>query len=355
MPDLVTLDGSYGEGGGQIARTALTLSAITGRPFRLDNIRANREIGGLRPQHLAAVRAMAQLCSAHVQGAELGSRSLLFEPTASPSAGEYVFNIVALTDAQSAGSTTLLLQTVLLPLALVHGDSRVVLAGGTHVAWSPPYHFLADVYLPLLWRLGLEIRLELGRWGWYPRGGGEITACITGGAARDALKPLLLTDRGRLLSVWGLSVASNLPEHIVERQRDRALARLRARHIKARIETPSAPSPGPGTLLFLVAEFERAIAGFTGYGRLRYPAEKVADDACDAFEAHLKGGGALDPHAADQALLPLALAPGASRFTTSAVTRHLLTNAWVIAQFGAGEITIEGDEGQPGSVTVTAG
>jgi RNA 3'-terminal phosphate cyclase (ATP) len=120
--------------------------------------------------------------------------------------------------------------------------------------------------------------------------------------------------------------------------------------LKAEIETPSAPSPGPGTMLFLVAEYEHATAGFTGYGRLRYPAENVADDAYEAFEAHLKAGGALDPHAADQVLLPLALAPGASTYTTSEVTRHLLTNAWVIRQFVQREITIEGEEGEPGKV-----
>ena len=352
MGDLVTLDGAYGEGGGQILRSALTLSAITGRPFRIDNIRANREKGGLRPQHLAVVRAMAQLCAARTTGAELDSRTLTFEPITTPPAGEHTFDIVALTDAQSAGSVTLLLQCVLLPVALARGPSQLTLAGGTHVAWSPPFHYLAEVYLPLLWSMGLEVRLELRRWGWYPRGGGEISAYIAGSARREALQPLHLTERGRLRAVWGLSVASNLPEHIIERQRDQSVARLRARHIKADIETHAAPSAGPGTMLFLVAQFEQAVAGFTGYGRLRYPAEKVADDACDAFEAHLKGGGALDRHAADQVLLPLALASANSCYTTSAVTKHLLTNAWVIRQFVERDIVIDGDEGKPGTITI---
>ena len=350
MGNLVTLDGSYGEGGGQILRTALTLSAITGRALRVNNIRANRDKGGLRPQHLAVVRAMARLCAAHTEGAELDSRTLLFEPSMTPAAGVYDLDIVALSGAQSAGSTTLALPDALLPLALARGPSRVTLSGGTNVAWSPPYHYLGEVFLPLIWRLGIEVRLELVRWGWYPRGGGEMTAHIAGGTRTEALQPLTLTERGKLQKVWGLSVASNLPEHIVERQRDQALARLRARHLKAEIATPAAPSPGPGTMLFLVAEYEHVSAGFAGYGRLRYPAEKVADDACDAFEAHLRGGGALDPHAADQMLLPLALVPGASIYTTSAVTRHLLTNAWVIRQFVQREILIEGSEGEPGRV-----
>jgi len=177
----------------------------------------------------------------------------------------------------------------------------------------------------------------------------EVDGVHPGGTG---LTPLDLCERGKLVEVSGISVTSNLPDHIAHRQRDRATQRLRARHIKADIEIVSAPSAGPGTVLFLLARFERAIAGFTGYGRVRYPAEKVADDAVRGFEAHLASKAALDPHLADQLLLPLALVPGASRYTTSQVTRHLTTVRWVICQFLEREIIVEGEEGAPGTVSI---
>ena len=354
MGDPIEIDGSYGEGGGQILRTALSLSTLTGRPSRISRVRAGRREPGLRPQHLAAVRALASICGAEVAGDSVGSDLVRFAPTHAPVAGDYAFDIAAVAGSGSAGAVTLLLQSLLLPLSLATGTSRVRLAGGTHVAWSPPYHYLAEVYLPLIERIGFRARLELGMWGWYPKGGGVVSAEIEGlgPTGADTLRPLDVRDRGKLASVWGVSAASNLPEHIIERQRSRAIQRLRARHIRADIERVAPPSPGPGTVVFLVAEYEQVNAGFTGYGRLRYPAEKVADDAVDAFEAHLRSKAALDPHLADQVLLPLALAPGASAYTTSAVTRHLLTVRWAIQRFIEREIVITGDEGQVGTVCI---
>ena len=353
MTDTVLLDGSYGEGGGQIVRTALGLSALTGRPLRIEHIRAGRSKPGLRPQHLAVVRAMARICDAHLRGDQVGSRSLSFEPGASPKAGEYIFDIPKMAGTASAGSVTLLFQALFPPLALAKGVSTLRLAGGTHVRWSPPFHYLAEVYLRAMERVGFRAHLELDQWGWYPRGGGQMVAVVEGlGPNPTSLSPLRLCDRGRLTEVWGISAASNLPDHIRQRQRDRAQARLRARHIKANIELVDAPSPGPGTALFLLAEYEHLSAGFTGYGRIRYPAEKVADDAVQAFEDHRRSRAALDPHLADQVLLPLALVPGPSAYTTSRVTRHLLTNRWVIQHFIEREIRVEGQEGSHGQVTI---
>ena len=349
----VSIDGAHGEGGGQILRTALTLSALSGRPFAIDSLRAGHRRPGLRPQHLATVRAMQALCEARVEGDHLDSQSLRFLPRRPVTSGEYAIDIGAMAGTPSAGAASLLLQTLLLPLALADGPSRVRVTGGTHVAWSPPYHYLAEVYLPVLERLGVHARLELGKWGWYPRGGGEIVAHVEGrGAATESLRPLVIEGRGRLTGVWGVSAASNLPEHIIQRQRSHALQHLRARHIKADIEAIDAPSPGPGTVLFLLAEYEHVSAGFTGYGRLRYPAEKVAEDAIKGFEAHLKSQQALDPHLADQILLPLALAPGSSSYTTSCVTRHLQTVQWAVQQFVKRGIVVEGKEGGPGTVVV---
>ncbi|MBC7254534.1 MAG: RNA 3'-phosphate cyclase [Chloroflexi bacterium] len=352
MREAILLDGSYGEGGGQILRTALALAALTGRPFRVQNIRAGRENPGLRPQHLAAVRAVAHLCDAETVGDAVGSRELLFAPRSAPCAGEYTVDVSAIAGEGSAGSVTLLLQTLFLPLAFAAGDSVLTLRGGTHVRWSPPYHYLAEVWLPLMEHIGFSGRLELGPWGWYPRGGGEITAHIQGGMRPEALRGIERLNRGRLVNVWGFSAASNLPAHIAERQRSQVLARLASRHIRADIACWAPASPGPGTAVFLLAEYEAITAGFTGYGRLRYPAEKVADDAFEAFDDHRRSGMAFDPHLADQAILPLALAPNPSRFTTSRITAHLTTVAWVVKQFLPREILIDGAEGAPGQVTI---
>jgi RNA 3'-terminal phosphate cyclase (ATP) len=353
MAEPVVLDGSYGEGGGQILRTALSLSAVRRQPILLERIRAGRDKPGLRPQHLAAVRAMAMLCGANTEGDSLGSSELLFEPTRAPMAGEYHFDISAIAETGSAGALTLLFQTIFLPLALAEGPSIVLLSGGTHVEHSPPYHYLKQVFLPMVRCIGLLADLEIEQWGWYPRGGGRVVAHIDGRGSQEVrLSPLDLTERGKLLQVRGLSAASNLPGHVIQRQRDRAVQRLRARHIKAEIELLSPPSIGPGTVLFILALYEHVTAGFTGFGRLRYPAEKVADDAADAFEAYLSSKAAVDPHLADQILLPLAMVPAASAYTTSEVTRHLKTNAWVIERLLGREITIEGDEGYPGAVYV---
>ncbi|MBC7237456.1 MAG: RNA 3'-terminal phosphate cyclase [Chloroflexi bacterium] len=356
MSDLVTLDGSYGEGGGQIVRTALALSALSGVPVRIENVRAGREEPGLRPQHLAGVRAMATICRANVRGNELGARTLLFEPTIAPQAGEYRFDVARLGaegGGGSAGSVTLLFQMLFLPLALAEGDSQLTLLGGTHVRWSPPYQYITEVYMPTVERIGFMARLELGRWGFYPRGGGEMMAHITSvGPEPEGLQPLVLMEKGRLEEVWGISAAAHLPEHVIQRQREQAIRRLRARHIKAEIEAINAPSIGPGTVLFLLAQYEELNAGFTGYGRVRYPAEKVADDAVDAFEEHLTGQQAVDPHLADQLVLPLALVPGTSSYTTTLITRHLITVAWVVEQMLERQVTIEGAEGHPGTVHI---
>jgi RNA 3'-terminal phosphate cyclase (ATP) len=213
---------------------------------------------------------------------------------------------------------------------------------------------LAYVYRPFVEKLGFALDLELRTWGWYPRGGGEMIARIggLGPEAEARLLPCQIEERGKRLAVSGISVASNLPRHIVERQRERALAYFRSRHIKPDIELVDAPSPGKGTILFVLAQYEHVNAGFAGHGRVRYPAEEVADDATSAFESHRKHKGALDPWLADQVLLPLALVPGDSFYTTSRVTQHLLTVAWLVKHFLNRNVTVTGKEGEPGSVEV---
>jgi len=360
----LTIDGSHGEGGGQILRSALTLSALLGRPIRLEKIRARRRQPGLRPQHLTAVRAVAQICDAELEGDTLDSQTLTFIPRRPPQAGHYHLDVLDAAKGGSAGAVSLILQAVLLPLALAEGDSTITLEGGTHVAWSPPIHYLQAVYLPTLARLGVRAAIQLERWGWYPQGGGRVVCHVEGLGApaipvrqgpwsfgprtlgpsaqgRRAkgsgqalpLSPLCLIEHGGLRRITGFSATSNLPAHIGRRQRDRAVKLLRSRGFVPQIEIVDAPSPGPGTCVFLLAEFKGVMAGFTGYGRLRKPAEKVAEEAARAFLAYQRSSGAVDRYLADQLILPLALASGESCFTAGKVTGHLRTNAWLVEQF----------------------
>jgi RNA 3'-terminal phosphate cyclase (ATP) len=342
----VQIDGSYGEGGGQILRTALALSCVTGRRVEITNIRKGRKKPGLQPQHLTAVKAAAAVSGAAVEGAELSSQFLRFSPTAL-SGGDYLFDVSE--KKGSAGSTSLVLQTLFLPLCFAERPSSVTVIGGTHVPWSPPFHYLQQVFLPMLSRMDARIELDIEKWGWYPIGGGKVTARVH---PQREFKQLEIMERGKLLGVSGISAVSNLPQEIAKRQRDRALSALSGRGIDARIETISAPSPGKGTLLFLLADLENVTAGFNSLGAIGKRAEEVADDACHDLFSYLDSDGALDPHLADQIVPYLALSSGPSRFSTSRITKHLLTNIWAIRQFLDVVISVEGEEGVPGIVKV---
>jgi RNA 3'-terminal phosphate cyclase (ATP) len=337
---VLLIDGSHGEGGGQILRTALSLAALTGRAMRIERIRAGRRRPGLMPQHLTAVRAVAALCAARVRGDSLESTVLDFEPGAPPQAGHYVFDVAAAKPGGSAGATGLVVQAVLLPLALADGASTVVVKGGTHVATSPPADYLAQVWLPMLGRMGVDAKLTTGRVGWFPAGGGEVTVELSG-RARDlagTLKPLGARDRGALRSVRGRAIASRLPEHVPHRMVERANARLAELGITADLHAEIVPATSTGAGLFLHAEFDRAIGGYTGFGRRGVSAEAAADEAVDAFLSHFRSRAALERHLADQLLLPAALASGLSAFTVERVTTHLETNAWAIERFGIARI-----------------
>jgi RNA 3'-terminal phosphate cyclase (ATP) len=345
-PDMVHIDGSFGEGGGQILRTSLALSCVLGKPVMIANIRKTRKNPGLQPQHLTAVLAAVSIAGAEVEGAELSSTSLSFWPNRTLG-GTYRFDVAE--KRGSAGSTSLVLQTILLPLCLADQASVVFVNGGTHVPWSPSFHYLQSIVAPLLFRLGLPVELFITSWGWYPMGGGQVSARIT--PART-LTPFKLTERGRLLRITGISAISNLPYHIATRQRSRALAVLSSQGIDASIEVLSAPSPGKGSFLFLAAEFEHCSAGFGSLGAIGKRAEEVADEACKELLSYLRTKGALDPYLADQIVLWLAFCQGASEFTTSRVTRHLLTNLWVVRQFMDIDARVEGNEGEEGRVLI---
>jgi RNA 3'-terminal phosphate cyclase (ATP) len=353
---MVVIDGSYGEGGGQVLRSALTLAALSGQPTRIEHIRAGRSRPGLRPQHLTAVRAAAAVCEARLEGDELGSQAVTFEPAGPPASGSYTFDVAAVTRRGSAGSVALLAQTVLLPLALAEGDSDLTLRGGTHVPWAPPAAYLEHVFLPLLERMGVRAQLDLVRWGFYPAGGGEIQVRVGGQA--EPLCPIVLSERKELQRIWGTAAVMNLPSHIPQRMADRARNVLAGAGLCARVEPLRLHGAGPGAGIFLFAEYtawptgEGVAAGFTAYGRKGLPAERVAEDACEQLLLHHRSGAPADPHLADQLVLPMALADGESRVRTPRVSRHLLTNVWVVQRFLARDVRVEGEMGAPGTLIV---
>ena len=355
MTEPLVIDGSQGEGGGQILRTALSLAAITGRAIRLENIRSKRPKPGLAAQHLTAVRAVAAVCGAQLAGDNLGSAALDVAPGGPVRPGSYDFDVAAARAGGSAGATTLVLQSLLLPLALAAGRSRVSIRGGTHMAWSPPFDYLRDVWLPMLARLGIEATGELRTWGWFPVGQGEIYAEIRGlsGDGRPMVQPLSLLDRGPLRQVFGRAVAANLPANVARRMAQRAGALLADRGIESEIRAEEVRAACPGAGIFLTAAYENLRCGFSSLGRRGVAAGRVAQEAVDQLLAHRATGAALDQHLADQILLPLAFAAGPSRFTAERLTGHLETHAQVIERFGVARVTMEKDAGAMDTVNVT--
>lgn len=342
---MLIIDGGHGEGGGQVLRSALSLSALLGRPVHIVNIRAGRRQPGLRPQHVQSVRAAAAICAARLNGAEEHSQELVFEPQSPPQAGSYDFAI------GTAGAATLVLQAVLVTLAYTGQGSSVTVTGGTHVAWSPPYHYLEQVVLPALQSLGYQGRARLEGWGFYPKGGGRITLEIQPWQEPVDWPPAWSKQRGPLQRLWVMSAASQVGNQVTARQARQAYNRLADQGLRAETQLVNPRAPGPGTCLFLLAEYEGGVrAGFTGYGRRGYPAERVADDAVDAFLRHHESGAPVDPHLADQLVLPLAVAQQSLTYATSRTTQHLLTNIWVVSQFLGSSIQVQGQEGEVGQV-----
>lgn len=342
---MLEIDGSQGEGGGQVLRTSLSLAALTGRPFRLRNIRAGRRKPGLRPQHLTAVRAAAAVCQAAVEGARLDATSLTFWPQARPRGGDYLFDVMEAAQAGSAGAVSLIFQAICWPLLFADAPARVVLRGGTHVPFSPPFHYLSAVAAPAFACLGADFTLALTAWGWFPAGGGEIVADIrpvSGLRAVDFAPP-------ETSPVHGLAAVTNLPAHIPNRMAQRAQHLLQAAGLTARIQPLRARgvAPGAGLMLWLPQ------AGFSSLGHKGLPAEQVAETAVAQLAAFVDNSAAVDPYLADQLLLPLALARGTATYTTHTLTLHTVTNAALLRHWLDVSITVQGEIGGPATLTIT--
>jgi RNA 3'-terminal phosphate cyclase (ATP) len=325
---MVVLDGSRGEGGGQILRSALALSLVTGRPFRIHHIRAGRDRPGLLRQHLAAVHAAAKVGAAEVDGDVLGSQELVFRPQ-KIHGGEYEFAV------GSAGSATLVLQTVLLPLLHAPEPSRIVCTGGTHNPAAPPYDFVAAVYLPLLRRMGATVTSRLERYGFYPRGGGRLTVEIEPVTRWQRLE---LLERGQVETVLARAVVADLPPHIAHRELQ-VVRRLLGWREEDTVVEVLPPGQGPGNVLLLSMESEQLVEMVAGFGQRGVRAEDVAAEACQAARRYLEANVPVGVHLADQLLLPLAFARGC--FRTLNPSRHTETNRWVIQEFLDRSIALE--------------
>ncbi len=318
---MVRIDGSQGEGGGQILRSSLALAMVTGQPFSIDGIRAGREKPGLLRQHLTAVRAAAEVCDAEVEGAEIGSRALTFRPRAVRS-GQYDFAI------GTAGSATLVVQTILPALLTADGPSRISVEGGTHNSGAPPYDFFARTFAPLIERMGPRLTMRIERYGFYPAGGGRIGIDVE---PVRALSPLHLSARGPLTHRVITAVLANLPFHIAQREMETAAALL---GWPAEVCRPvgSAKSPGPGNVLLIEVGDGAVTEMFTAFGQRGVSAEMVAEAAATEALAYLASTASAGEHLTDQLLLPMALAGGGS-FTAQTLNLHATTNMDVIGAF----------------------
>jgi RNA 3'-terminal phosphate cyclase (ATP) len=332
---MIVIDGSFGEGGGQIVRSSLALSMVTGKPVTIEEIRARRSRAGLQRQHLTAVLAAQKLSAAGVEGAELQSHRLVFRPhRVWP--GDYTFDI------GSAGSTSLVMQTILPALMLADGPSHVRLIGGTHNIWAPPFDFLAKVYAPLVERIGPRLKLELKRYGFYPAGGGEVSLHVQPAEQLDSFE---LTQRGARVEMRVVALLSKLPQHIGERE-CRTIQSLTGWD-DTHFEVRPVDADGPGNAVIIELQYENVTELFAGFGQKGVAAEEVARRACEELDQYLATDAPVGQHLADQLLLPLGLAAQqgrAGRFRTGELTEHSRTHIEVLQRFLDVRIKVETEE-----------
>ena len=329
---MIELDGSTGEGGGQILRTSLSLSMITGQGFRIQNIRANRQPPGLRRQHLSAVRAAAIVCNATVTDAEVGSTTLEFTP-GHVNGGVYDFDI------GTAGSTTLVLQTLIPALLFAEQSAIVTVTGGTHNPKAPPAEFLQRAYCRVLAAMGAEVEIDIERYGFYPAGAGTISASVW---PCKRLQHLDLLERGLLREAYAQVIAARLPAQVAQRQY--ATVRNLMGWEEGQMREPLSPSTAsPGNALLLTIDSEAVTEVFSAIGDRGVRAETVAREASLEARRYLTSGAAVGEHLGDQVMLPMALAGGGA-YTLDHVSQHAITNAEVIAHFLPVTITFEQGE-----------
>jgi RNA 3'-terminal phosphate cyclase (ATP) len=330
---VIEIDGSHGEGGGQLVRTAVALSALTGKALRITNVRAGRVRPGLAAQHLAAVRAVAACCDARCEGLELRSGDFSFEPRARPAGGELR------ADVGTAGSVTLVLQALLPVLLAARAPSRVVVTGGTDVRQAPSWDYFDKVLLRLLARMGLRARATLLRRGYYPRGGGEALLEVEPGTPA----PLALAGGAAHWRIAGEAHVANLPVTIAERMAGAARAALGQEAAIGARALGREEARGTGGAITAWAESDAGLAGASRIAERGVRAEALGEAVGGELAADLAAGAALDGHASDQVLVYLAMARRAASFTARSVSRHAATAMWLIPQFLPVRFAVEED------------
>ena len=344
--EMIEIDGSYQEAGGQILRTATSLSILTQRPFRIFNIRKGRPKAGLKPQHLTGMQAAAQICNAQMKGADLGSTELSFEP-GELKPGDYKFDI------GTAGAISMVMQTLSLPASVAKGRMSFEIVGGTDVSWSPSMNYFDMVFSYYLEKMGCAIFTQIIRYGFYPKGGGKVKVTIE---PTEQLKPLVLTERGKFLRIDGKSIAtSHLKQaKVAERQLESAEKILGAITNKSHNYVDSLSD---GSTMQLHADYENCRVGAGALGQRGKPAEKVGEEAANLLNAQMDSGACLDRWMTDQILPFIALATvqtkKPSEVSVAELSNHALTNAWVIEQFLPVKFDIQGEKKQPGRISVS--
>ncbi len=326
---MITLDGSQGEGGGQILRSALALSLVTGLPFRIEKIRARRRKPGLMRQHLTAVNAAIEIGAAKAEGNRIGSTELTFAPK-TIKGGRYRFAIA------TAGSCTLVLQAVLPALCLAQEPSEIILEGGTHNPHAPPFDFLVRSFLPQLERMGPKVQAALEKPGFYPAGGGRMLVQVEPVAS---LSQIDLLERGEIIRREARASVAQLPRQIAEREL-RVVEKKLSWSKDSLIAEEVSDSCGPGNIITVAIASERVCEIFTGFGEWKVSAEKVAGQTVKKAQEYLAAEVPVGPYLADQLLLPMALAGGGT-FRTVAPTKHTMTNIEVIKTFLAIQVSVE--------------
>jgi len=345
---MIRIDGASGEGGGQILRTSLSLSMVTGKPFRIENIRAGRERPGLLRQHLTAVLAAAEVSGATVDGATLGSTALSFTP-GKVKPGEYRFAV------GTAGSGTLVFQTVLPALMLADSPSSLTLEGGTHNSAAPPYDYLERTFLPILARMGPKVTLQFQRYGFYPAGGGKFCSSIE---PVHSLTPIAIGARTEITGRRIFAVVANLPGHVAVREIETAAGMMNWPKDEVGKIDQTRNSAGPGNIVMIEIASAEVTEIFSAFGQVGLSAERVATNAAREARDYLVSTAVAGEHLTDQLLLPFALAGGGS-FTAQKLNRHARTNMDVIAQFlpvrfNVAEMMSEGDTQQKVHLVLTA-
>jgi len=318
---MITIDGSEGEGGGQVLRYSAALSLITGEPFTITNIRGGREKPGMMRQHVTSIEAAAAIGGAEVSGLGVGSREIAFRP-GSVTPGEYHFAV------GTAGATGLVLQTILVPLMLADAPSRVVIEGGTHAMSAPPFEFIIKTLLPVIAKMGPQVTVKLERHGFYPRGGGRIVVEFD----PAPLRPVELINRGKAIANTAEAIVTGIPFDIADRELGAMKKALPDWPDEVFSPRQLSAEEGPGNVVLITSEFEHVTEVMSGFGKLGVPAERIGKTAAKRMEGYIASGAFAGPYLQDQLLLPMALARSGV-FTSVKISQHTRTAIDLIKRF----------------------